>query len=105
MAEEKRVTHVRKHIGRKIQTKQFESAEIYVEAEDTIEWTDVKDRQAKMDKITKLLILDFQRTMDDVTKELGLKENKATISAPKETDNSKKETKKKVNSEDLFDDM
>mgnify|MGYP001085891919 CR=1 FL=1 len=65
MTEEKseRKSIITKRIGRKIQTALYENLVIECEFTEEITWQDMTERQEKSEKITKLLILDFQRTL------------------------------------------
>ncbi len=76
---EKRKSVIRKKIGRKIQTKQYESLEVYVDIEETIEWTTMKERIEKTNGINKLVIADYKNTLLTVLKELKLSQNKANV--------------------------
>lgn len=78
MADEKiKKTHARKKIGRKIQPRQFESVDISIECEDEIEWTTIEERQKKLEKLTKLALIDFQDTFQKVCEELGVEDKRA----------------------------
>jgi len=77
--EKKHTSLIRKKIGRKIQTKKFESLEIYVDIEEQIGWDSISERDEKTKKVTQILIKDFRNTMVDVVKELKLHRNTATI--------------------------
>jgi len=78
---EKRKSVIRKKIGRKIQTKQFESLEVYVDIEEEIEWGDIKERDKKTKAINKILINDYKDTLKTILKELKLEKNKATVTS------------------------
>lgn len=75
----KNTTKVRKGVGRKIQPKQFESLEISVAYEDVINWDTVEERQEKLDKISELAIIDFEKTFDRVCEELKVTPKTAAI--------------------------
>ena len=75
----KNSTKVRKGVGRKIQPKQFESLEVTVAYEDTIVWDTVEERQTKLDKISELAIIDFEKTFDRVCEELGVTPKTGTV--------------------------
>ena len=70
---------MRKKIGRKIQPKQFHSVEISIEAEDEIEWSDMAERQKKLDQLTALAIEDYERTFKEVCEALQVQEKKAFV--------------------------
>jgi len=63
---------VEKKIVREIQTKQFEQVTVTVGCQEEIEWKDLKDRQAKVDKISNLLMADFTNTYNEVCTKLGV---------------------------------
>ena len=63
---------VKKAISRGIQTKQYEQVTITVESEEEIEWTELEDRQKKVDKMGELLMTDFISTYNDVCTKLGV---------------------------------
>lgn len=75
----KRKSIIRKKIGRKIQTKQYESLEVYVDIEEEIEWENLKERSEKTKSVTLILQKDFKETMLTVLDQLKLSQNKATI--------------------------
>lgn len=110
-----RITKIRKHLERTIQTAKFENVKIYVEAEDSIEWNTLEERQRKLDDVTSLLIQDFQQTQLKVFQELKLEPNSATVGGykPIEKDEEKtteNESKKSINNSsqgglDLFDEL
>ena len=77
--EKKHTSLIRKKIGRKIQTKKFESLEVYVDIEEQIGWDTISERNEKTKKVTQVLLKDFKTTMVDVIKELKLHRNTATI--------------------------
>jgi len=77
ITEKKSVIH--KRISRKIQTATFENIEISCEFQEEVTWNDLKERQMKSEKITKLLITDFNRTLAQVMDELNLHRVGATI--------------------------
>jgi hypothetical protein len=83
-------TIVRKKIGRKIQPARFESLEVSCEWEDEITWSDPKDRQSKLDKITKAGLVDFQRSFDEVCNFLGVNDRAVNIDHQSEDGTVKK---------------
>ena len=68
--EEKRVSKIVKSISRKYNVAKYENLVIHVSYEEEVEWTDLKDRQAKSKNLTKLLTMDFEQTKKDVFEEL-----------------------------------
>tara|TARA_Y100000310_G_scaffold336374_1_gene420710 strand:- start:4866 stop:5108 length:243 start_codon:yes stop_codon:yes gene_type:complete len=74
MTEEKpeRKSIITKRIGRKVQTALYENLVLECEFTEEITWGDLAERKEKSEKITKLLILDFQRTLQKTMDELQL---------------------------------
>lgn len=72
-----------KRIGRKIQPKQFESLEVTCEYEDEVVWTDNVDRQQKLDNLTNLALIDFDRSMQIVCESLGVEHRPVSITLKK----------------------
>ena len=103
--ETKKKTIVSRRISRKIQTKQYESAEITIECQDEIEWTSVEDRQSKLRKVTQLAILDFQETYVSVCEALGIEKKTAFIQSDKQINKQTEDTgqKQEGSIEDMFD--
>ncbi|HUS49890.1 MAG TPA: hypothetical protein VMZ91_06975 [Candidatus Paceibacterota bacterium] len=95
--EQKRKSIIRKKIGRKIQTKMYESLDVNVEIEEEIEWSDLKERQQKTDGISKILIKDYKKTMTQVLEDLKLSQIKATVTS--DSKESSNELIKKVEEE------
>ena len=95
--EQKRKSIIKKKIGRKIQTKIYESLDVNVEIEEEIEWSDLKERQQKTDGISKILIKDYKETMTQVLKDLKLSQIKATVTS--DSKESSNELIKKVEEE------
>ena len=84
---EKRKTKVRKEITRNVQTKAFESLKITVNVEEEIEWETLEEKEKKHDKVTDMVIKDFNQTYEKVMKELELRNKPAVV----ETSNPPKE--------------
>tara|TARA_Y100000034_G_scaffold130410_1_gene188851 strand:+ start:451 stop:708 length:258 start_codon:yes stop_codon:yes gene_type:complete len=84
MADEKRKSYIKKKITRNLNTAQFEQLEVSCEFQEDVEWSNIAERQDKSDKITKLLIIDFQQTLDQVLQELELHEKRATLKRMKQ---------------------
>jgi hypothetical protein len=63
---------IKKSIFRKISTAKYETIDINLEIEEEIEWKDMKERMAKTEKISQILILDFINTYDKVIGELKI---------------------------------
>ena len=75
----KNKTICRKRIGRKVQPKQFESLDISCEYEDTIEWDNMEERQAGIDKMTALAIEDFDRSCQTICESLGIESKSISV--------------------------
>lgn len=87
MAEKLHVSKIKKSISRKISTAQFESLDIHLEIEENVEWDTPEERMEKTENYTKLLIVDFMKTLDKVATTLGVDKkvaviNKSTVSNP-----------------------
>ena len=78
---EKRKSIVTKGISRLIQTKDFENVRIDVNIQEEIEWDAPAERIEKSQKVTKLLMLDFQETYAKALQELGLAAKPVTVGA------------------------
>jgi hypothetical protein len=72
-------TKVSNRIGRKVQTRTFESLEVAVEYEDVIEWKNIEERQEKIDKVNQLAIINFKGAFDSVKEQFGLSERPVAI--------------------------
>lgn len=88
-------TKAKKHIGRKIQTRPFESVSISIECEDEIEWETIDERNQKLRELTDRAIEDFKETFGQVCEVLGFEEKRAFINK------SNDEDVKKNNKEDV----
>ena len=85
-----RQTVVTRNISRTLQTAKYFSLVITGGAQDTIEWSTLKERQEKMDNLTTLAIEDFRKEHDRVLNELQLAEVHAFAKdAVKEANESK----------------
>ena len=70
----KRISKITKGISRKFNIAKFETLMVTVEYDEEIEWddTDINTRRGKTQKVTQELLSDFNKTVDDVFKELEL---------------------------------
>ena len=68
----KRQTVVTKGITRTIQTANYFSLTIHHTAQDTIEWSDLEERDKKISNLNKLVIKDFVKNHDTVLDQLKL---------------------------------
>jgi hypothetical protein len=73
-----------KRIGRKIQPKQFESLEVTCEYEDVVTWSDMDERQKKLEMLTQLAMIDFERSMSAVCEGLGVEHKPISITIKKD---------------------
>jgi len=85
MTEEKvpKKSIITKKIARKIHTATFENLVIECEFTEEITWDDLQERKNKSEKMNKLLILDFQRTLQQAMNELSLYHKPATATQSK----------------------
>ena len=95
-ATEKKInkTIATKRIGRKIQPRSFESAEIMIETQDEIEWSTIEEREEGLANLTKLAIADFDETYAEVSRVLGIEEKKAFIKSDRPRPSEEAETEK-----------
>lgn len=96
---------IKKSISRRIHTAPYEALEVNVEVEETVEWEDVKDRMKKTEAISKVLLIDFVKTLNQVAEELNI--NKKIAQVSKNGDQKVKESPNKkpidTNTSDDFD--
>jgi len=76
---EARKSRIRKSICRTIQTAKFESLVVEVSFDEDVEWTNTQERQRKSENIMKLLLKDFENSMQMAKEQLGLVENVAFV--------------------------
>jgi len=105
--EHPRTSKVTKGINRRIWTAKYEGIEICSSVEEVIEWNTLKERQQKLDAVTKHVTNDFKRTSDAVLAELGLTHVSAWSSADNDPEPVAKKAENKIDSKkinnDLFD--
>jgi hypothetical protein len=87
---------IKKSITRKISTAPFESLDVHVELEETIEWEDMAERMKKTDSISKILLIDFTKTLNQVADELNLDKKIAQVSGKNNPQNAKVSDDKKT---------
>lgn len=75
---EPRVSKIQKSIRRVFNVGKYESLEVQVSFEETVDWKDLEERQKKSNNITKLLISDFEKTRQEVFDGSKLEEKKST---------------------------
>ena len=71
---------IKKSISRKISTAPYETLDIHVEIEEEVEWEKMDDRMKKTDAISKILLIDFAKTLNQVTEELTVNKKIAQVS-------------------------
>jgi len=71
---------IKKSITRKISTAPYETLDIHVEVTEEVEWEKMDDRMKKTDSISKILLIDFAKTLNQVALELGVNKNIAQVS-------------------------
>jgi len=74
---------IRKSISRKISTAQYESVDVFIEIEDEIEWETPQERLDKSENYTKLMVVDFIKTLDKVATALNVDKKVAVVKAKK----------------------
>jgi len=101
--EKPRTSKVTKGINRRIWTAKYEGIEICSHVEEIIEWRTLKERQQKLDAVSKHLTDDFKKTSNSVLAELGLTHVSAWSSADSDPEPIDKRIDNKKISNDLFD--
>jgi hypothetical protein len=71
---------IKKSITRKICTAPYETLDVHIEIEEEVEWDKMDERMKKTDAISKILLLDFTKTLNQVANELGVNKKVAQIS-------------------------
>ena len=74
---------IKKSISRKISTAPYETLDVHVEIEEEVEWEKMDDRMKKTDAISKILLIDFTKTLNQVAEELNLNKKIAQVSGQK----------------------
>ena len=77
---------IKKSITRKICTAPYETLDVHIEIVEEVEWEKMDDRMKKTDAISKILLIDFVKTLNQVSEELNINKKVAQISnknAPK----------------------
>lgn len=92
---------IKKSITRKVSTAPYESVDIFLEIEETIEWDTPAERMEKTENYTKLLIVDFMKTLDKVATTLGVNKKVATVN---KTSSNQTQTNKKQNNSNFLED-
>lgn len=71
---------IKKSISRKICTAPYETLDVHVEIVEEVEWDKMDERMKKTDAISKILLIDFVKTLNQVTEELNLNKKIASVS-------------------------
>ena len=71
---------IKKSITRKISTAPYETLDVHVEIQEEVEWDKMDERMKKTDAISKILLIDFAKTLNQVAEELGVNKKVAQIS-------------------------
>ena len=79
VAQKAHTSKIKKSISRKLSTANYETLDIHLEIEETIEWDTPAERMEKTENYTKLLIVDFMKTLDKVASTLGVDKKVAVI--------------------------
>ena len=95
--ENARVTKVTKGIERVFNIGNFESIRISIHAEDEIEWSTIEERKEKLERVTKNLINDFNKSKEDIMSAFSAHEKKGFY----ENKLEKKEEQKKVSTSEF----
>jgi hypothetical protein len=74
---------IKKSITRKICTAPYETLDVHVEIEEEVEWEKMDERMKKTDAISKILLIDFAKTLNQVTDELKVDKKIAQVSGKK----------------------
>lgn len=89
--DKKRNTKVIKSVERNIWTAKYEGLRVNVSFEEDVEWSDLNERQDKLDAITKHLNNELIRTLNAACDELGVVEKKVFKANDPEKDADKHE--------------
>lgn len=71
---------IKKSITRKISTAPYETLDVHIEIEEEVTWEKMDERMKKTDAVSKILLIDFVKTLNQVTDELKVNKKVATIS-------------------------
>ena len=71
---------IKKSITRKISTAPYETLDVHVEIQEEVEWEKMDERMKKTDAISKILLIDFAKTLNQVADELGVNKKIAQVS-------------------------
>lgn len=61
---------IKKSISRKICTAPYETLDVHVEIVEEVEWDKMDERMKKTDAISKILLIDFAKTLNQISEEL-----------------------------------
>lgn len=71
-----RISQISKSIRRVYNVAKYESLEVTVSFQETVEWNTLEERQKKSDNITVLLMKDFDQTREKIFNEMAVSEQK-----------------------------
>jgi len=71
---------IKKSITRKICTAPYETLDVHVEIVEEVEWEKMDERMKKADAISKILLIDFTKTLNQVAEEIGVNKKIASVS-------------------------
>ena len=71
---------IKKSITRKICTAPYETLDVHVEIVEEVEWDKMDERMKKTDAISKILLIDFTKTLNQVADELNVNKKIASVS-------------------------
>jgi len=103
--EHPRTTKVTRGINRRIWTAKYEGIEVCSHVEEVIEWKTLKERQQKLDAVTKHMTDDFKKTFTSVLSELGIDRASAWATEDGEPDPVEETKTKKIDSKKINDDL
>lgn len=86
---------IKKSITRKICTAPYETLDVHIEIQEEVEWEKMDERMKKTDAISKILLIDFAKTLNQVADELKVNKKVAQVSGNKNVQ------KPKVSDEDV----
>jgi hypothetical protein len=83
---------IKKSISRKVCTAPYETLDVHVEIVEEVEWENMDERMKKTEAISKILIIDFVKTLNRVAEELNVDKKVAQVSGQKKAESPKENT-------------
>jgi len=83
---------IKKSITRKVSTAPYETLDVHVEIVEEVEWEKMDERMKKTETISKILIIDFVKTLNQVAEELNVNKKVAQVSGQKKVESPKENT-------------